>query len=300
MTALIQLQRLVREHSREGSTKTKLLNVTLFRSSVTTDPIQTVYEPSLCMVVQGAKLATLGRSSFNYGCAQFLVVPVNLPLAGAVSAASEDEPYLGFKMNLDLDVLRSLILELPEAPSNIAREATGLMVGQLTPPLSDALVRLLQLLSSPADMPILAPMIEREILYRLMTGEHANLLRQLAAADSRLSQINRAIDWIRQHYSETFRIEALAETAGMSVSSFHQHFKAVTSMSPLQYQKHIRLHEARRLVLSKQMDAAIAGFHVGYESPSQFSREYKRVFGAPPLRDAARFRQISDVEHPAA
>lgn len=300
MTALTQLQRLVRDNSNEGSTQTELPNVTLFRSSVTTDPIQTVYEPSLCMVVQGAKLAMLGTSSFTYGCEQFLVVPVNLPLAGAVSMASDDEPYLGFKMNFDLDVLRSLILELPKPPSNMAKETTGLMVGQLTPPLADALVRLLQLLSDPADIPILAPMIEREILYRLMGGEHANLLRQLAAADSRLSQINRAIDQIRQHYSETFRIEALAETAGMSVSSFHQHFKAVTSMSPLQYQKYIRLHEARRLVLSKQMDAAVAGFHVGYESPSQFSREYKRAFGAPPLRDAARFRQMADVDRPAA
>jgi len=257
MIALTQLQKLIRDHSNEGITQTALPNVTLSRTSVTTDPIQTIYEPSLCVVVQGAKFAMLGTSSFIYNTAQYLVVSVNLPLAGAVATASEDRPYLGLKMNLDLHVLRSLILELPEL-AEMARPTAGLTVGKLTPELSDALVRLIKLLSRPADIPVLGPMIEREIIYRLITGKDAHLLRQLAATDSRLSQIHRAIGWISRHYSEAFRIEALAEIAGMSVSSFHQHFKAVTSMSPLQYQKHIRLHEARRLVLSKQMDAAKA------------------------------------------
>lgn len=292
MTVLAHLQRLVHSHSEDGLTQTALPNLTLFRSAATTEPIQTIYEPSLCLVVQGARLAMLGKTSFIYNTAQYLLVSVNLPLVGAIIEANEKKPYLGLKLNLDLHVLRSLILELPQQPTT-APPSAGLTSGALTPQLSDALVRMMQLLSHPADIPVLGPLIEREIIYRLITGNNADLLHQVAAADSRLSQIHRAIDWIRHHYNEAFRIETLAETAGMSVSSFHQHFKAVTSMSPLQYQKHIRLHEARKLVLSNQMDATVAGFEVGYDSPSQFSREYKRVFGAPPLRDMARFRRLA-------
>ncbi|QTH24989.1 AraC family transcriptional regulator (plasmid) [Rhizorhabdus wittichii] len=299
MDSLATLQQIVRQHGGEGNTQTALPNVSVYQSQVSTEFMHAMYEPSICFVLQGAKVAMLGTASFAYDCAHYLVVAVDLPLAGSITVASPQEPYLGLRLKLDLEALRTLVLDLP--PDGGRSDPTdSLMLGTVTPDLLDPLARLLGLLARPRDIPIMAPLIEREILYRLVQGPEARMLRQLVLADSRISQVNRAIEWIKRHYNEAFSVSTVAAAANMSPSAFHQHFKAATSLSPLQYQKQIRLHEARRLILSERMEAGKAGFEVGYDSPSQFSREYKRVFGAPPAREVSRFRQLSQAERSAA
>ena len=299
MESLPILQQLIRQYACDGNTQTAIANMSLYCSRVTTGPMQAMYEPSLCVVVQGEKLATLGSSTFAYNSAHYLVVALDLPLTCSITAASEADPYFGLRVKLDVDVLRALILDMPPGLRQSC-SISGLSLGTVTPDLLDPLVRLMRLLSQPEDIPVMAPLIEREILYRLMRGPDAEILHQLALADSRFSRVNKAIEWIKRNYREAFSVEAVAASANMSTSSFHHHFKAVTSMSPLQYQKHIRLHEARRLILSEWMEAARAGFEVGYGSPSQFSREYKRVFGAPPVREVSELRRMPAAERSAA
>ncbi|WP_341476952.1 AraC family transcriptional regulator [Sphingomonas oleivorans] len=267
--------------------------LSLIRASQPTEPRATVYEPALCIVAQGRKRAMLGATIFDYDPAKYLVVSVDLPIVGQVVEASEAEPFLCFRLELDVPALAALLLEMPRDAGS--GDSAGLAVNAITPDLLDPVIRLMRLLERPADIPILAPLAEREILYRLLLCEQGALLRQIALADSRLSQINRAIGWIKRNYAAPFRIETVAREANMSPSSLHHHFKAVTAMSPLQYQKQVRLQEARRLILAERADAATAGFAVGYESPSQFSREYRRLFGAPPVRDAARLRMSSEL-----
>jgi AraC-like DNA-binding protein len=199
-------------------------------------------------------------------------------------------------MRLDLDPgqLSALMMELGQGARRNRRAERlrlGLSISPVDPPLLDAVVRLARLLETPKDIPILAPLVEREILYRLLSGEYGDRLRQIALADSRLAPVNRAISWLKRNYAEPFRIETIAREARLSPSALHHSFKSVTAMSPLQYQKQLRLHEARRLMLGQAMDAATAGYQVGYESPSQFSREYSRLFGAPPSRDIARLKE---------
>ena len=255
-----------------------------------------VYQPMLYIVAQGAKRTLLGDSIVEYAAGQYLVVSVDLPITGSVIQASPDAPYLALSLQLDPAVLADMLLTLPNTAKG-AQDALlpGLAVSPVTPDLLDAAVRLLRLLDRPADIPMLAPLAEREILYRLLTGAQAAMLRQIALAHSRMAQVGRAIGWIRSHFAEPLRIDAVAQRANMSASTFHRHFKAVTAMSPLQYQKQIRLQEARRLLLAGQADAASIGFAVGYESPSQFSREYARMYGQPPLRDAVRLRSLGPL-----
>ena len=252
----------------------------------TTRPIPAVYEPMVCIVLQGAKQVMIGDRVLRYDPASYFIATLELPATGCIVEASAARPYLAVSMALDHAVLAELLCEVPEARSD---GLAGFGVSAMTPELLDPWLRLLALFDAPQDARILAPMLEREILYRLLQGPQGGLARQAARAEGRLAQVRAAIGWIRTHFDKPLRIEALAEIAGMSVASLHRHFKAATAMSPLQYQKALRLQAARRLLASGG-EASRAAYRVGYESASQFSREYARMFGRSPARDAALLR----------
>jgi AraC-like DNA-binding protein len=276
-------------------TVTDLPGLLLSVSNAPTQPAHHVYEPVFALVAQGAKHASLGDRPLEYRAGQYLIVTVDLPTRGHVVEASATKPFLALGMTLNPTAIASLLLDTAST-AQAAAEPFGAAVSDATPELLDALVRLLRLLERPEDAPILAPMIEREILWRLLAGSEGALLRQIGLADSRLSHIGRAIRWIRTHYAEMLRTEEFAQLAAMSVSSFHRHFRAVTAMSPLQYQKRIRLQEARTQLLTSSKDVASVGLSVGYDSASQFNREYSRLFGMPPGRDAERLRSSAALE----
>ncbi len=252
----------------------------------TTRPTPSLYEPALCLVLQGAKQVMIGDRLLRYDPASYFITSVELPASGWVVEATPAKPYVAVTLRLDRASLSGLISDMPVAAEG---ETRGFGVSAVTPDLLDAWARLIALLDTPDDIPVLAPIHEREILYRLLKGPQGGVLRQIVRTDSRLSRVRQAIVWIRAHFDEMLRVEDLAERAGMSPASFHRHFKAVTAMSPLQYQKTLRLQEARRLLIASG-GAARAAHMVGYESASQFSREYARMFGAPPHRDAGRLR----------
>lgn len=287
MEHLKELRALAMRHSPDPRTATVIPRVTLINSPTTTVPGPALYEPIFCVAIQGRKQLTVGEKQLFYDPANFLLVSVGLPVTAGIVEASPDSPYLAISLRLDAATIAAMLLEIPHAGDE---EAAAIAVGPMTDALLGPIVRLARLLDHPEDIPLLAPLAERELLYRLIRGPQGAQLRQIALADSRLSRISRAIDWIRRRYQEPFRIEIVAEVAGMSPSSFHRHFKAATAMSPLQYQKQIRLQEARRLLIAEPISAGNVAFAVGYESPSQFSREYARQFGMPPARDAARLR----------
>lgn len=249
-----------------------------------------VVEPVFSLVAQGAKRILLGERTFDYAAGRYLIASVDLPVSGQITQASADAPFLGLSLLLKPDLMASLLLETG-TPRQSEAELQGVAVSTLTEDLLEPIVRLLRLLDRPDDIPVLAPAIEREIYWRLLHGEQGAMIRQLGLADSRMAQISRAIRWIREHFAEALRVEELAEFVGMSVTSFHRHFLRVTSFSPLQFQKQIRLQEARTRLQSSSNDVATVGFEVGYGSPSQFSREYRRMFGVPPGRDSRRERQ---------
>lgn len=295
MEDLDALRRLIARHCPDGRLQTAIPRVTLVRSDVATMPIGNTYRPVLCIVAQGEKRALIGEKIFEYGSGKYLVVSMDMPISGGVTKANREEPYLAFTLALDPAMLAALLLDLPPSPPSAALSPV-LAVSPLSEDLLDPVVRLVRLLDRPHEIPILAPLIEREILFRLIEGPHGAMLRQIALSDSQLSRITRVIDWIKRNFAKPFRIDAVAEIANMSPSSLHRHFKAATLMSPLQFQKHVRLQEARRLLIAQRADAASIGFAVGYESPSQFTREYSRMFGSPPGRDAARLRHVSTVD----
>jgi AraC-like DNA-binding protein len=277
----------------DGIHATPLPGVFLLRSSNQTTPLHTLYEPSACIIVQGAKHVMLGEEVYRYDAETHLVVSVDLPLVAHVVEASPAQPYLCVQLHLDVGLLHDLALAYEGGP--LPEPSRGLQLSPTTPELVDAVGRLIRLMERPQDIAALAPLIRREIHYRLLTGDLAGAVRHVAAAESRLAQVGRAIAWIKHNFAQPFRMETVAREARMSPSALHHHFKAVTALSPLQYQKHIRLQEARRLMLAHGRDAQAAGFEVGYESPSQFSREYARLFGAPPAADAARLRASGEA-----
>ncbi|MDQ8758346.1 AraC family transcriptional regulator [Sphingosinicella sp. LHD-64] len=290
MDTLSEMAGLIARHAPvDGIHATPVDRLTLIRSSGPSLPSPGIYQPSLCLVASGAKRVTLGDRIYCYDASRYLIVTVDLPVLGHVIEATPDAPYLCVRLDLDLVTLGQLMIEcgVSAPPPGFA---PGLVVHDADPALLDAAVRLLRLLDRPGDIGVLAPLAEREILYRLLTGEEGLVLRHIATMQSRLAQVSRAITWIKRHFRTPFSVEAVAREAGMSPSALHAHFKAVTAMSPLQYQKQMRLQEARRLMLGQALDAASAGFEVGYESPSQFSREYRRLFGLPPSRDIVRLR----------
>ncbi len=289
MEDIAGLAALISRHApASGMIGTAIPRLTLIRADEPSAPVPAVYDASFCLIAQGAKRVSLGDHSVVYDPASYLLVSVDLPLVGHVLEANADAPYLCCKIDLDLAALADLITAQghPAARADLS----VLAVYPRDPDLIDAACRLIRLLDNPADIPGLAPLIEREILYRLLSGPHGALLRHMGAADSRLSQVSRAIAAIRQGFKAQLRIDDVAAAAGMSTSSLHAHFKAVTRLTPLEYQKQLRLQEARRLMLAAGASAGAAGFAVGYDSQSQFSREYRRLFGAPPRRDVERLQ----------
>jgi AraC-like DNA-binding protein len=256
----------------------------ILRVDTPTPALGVIYEPVACLVLQGRKRTFIGDGVLEYGEGDCMVVAAEVTAMGQVCQASSGEPYLALIVFLDPAVIAAILLDM-DGPTEPAIRA-GFGVSRAAPELLDAWTRLVGLLDRPEESRVMASHLEHELMFRLLTGPQGALLRQLAGADTRLSHIRRAMAWIRRHYAEHLSIDTMARVAGMSVSVFHRRFKAVTGISPLQYQKHIRLHEARRRLVTEQAEAASIGYAVGYESASQFSREYKRHFGAPPRRDA--------------
>jgi len=286
-------QSIARWTDKEGLLGTAIPGVSLARRGAPTEPMSYMYEPSLCVVAQGVKRVLLGADTYVLDAHHCLLTAVDLPTVVQILHASREQPYLSLLVQLDLRELAQLMADSQLPPSQAQPAGRGMATGAVTGPLLSACQRLLDLLAAPQDIPILAPLIQREILYRLLVGEQGARLRQIASAGSPSQQIARAIAWLKRHYTRPLRIEDLAAHVHMSPSTFHQHFRAVTAMSPLQYQKWLRLNEARRLMLTEGLDAATAAFQVGYASPSQFSREYRRVFGAPPFRDITSLRHMA-------
>ena len=279
---------IMRHGPKAGMAGTAMPRLSLIRADQPSMPVPAVYEASLCLIAQGSKRVSLADHSVMYDASRYLLVSVDLPLVGHIIEASPGQPYLCCKFDLDLAALTDLILSEGSPPRK--SDLPALAVYPSDPDLVDAACRLVKLLDRPDSIRTLAPLIEREILYRLLTGPHGPALRQMAVVDSRISQVSRAIAKIRGAFQDQLRIDEIAAAAGMSASSLHEHFKSVTRMTPLEYQKQLRLQEARRLMLTSGISAGAAGFAVGYDSQSQFSREYHRLFGSPPRRDIERLQ----------
>lgn len=288
-------RRILRWAPEQGVQNTSLHGVGLIRSDTATGSCtSSVYEPCLGFIVQGSKTLQLGDKEIRYGSLSYLASSVHLPVLGRVVEASPEEPYLAVKLVVDPQEVTDLVLDLgdkvPDPAVSCPQVSCGLCVAQMDLEMLEAVNRLVGLLETPADAPILAPLARREILYRALVGEMGARLRKFAVVDSQANRISRVIALLKDRFAEPLRIRELAGEANMSESSLHHSFKQVTRMSPLQFQKKLRLHEARRLMLSEGLEAASASYRVGYESPSQFSREYSRMFGAPPRADVSKLR----------
>jgi AraC-like DNA-binding protein len=262
----------------------------LSRASCPTEPVRSVYQPSFCFVAQGSKRALLGEEVFQYDPEHYMIYTVDLPLTFQVEEASEERPYFGFQLDLEPALVASVIMESGIRIKKGDASTKAMNVSSVDADLLDGIVRLVRLVETPAERKVLVPLIIREIVYRLLIGGQGARLSHIVASGGDTRRISKAIGHLREHFDEQLKMDEIARELGMSVSGFHHHFKSVTSMSPLQFQKHLRLQEARRLMLGEDMDAASAGFRVGYEDPSHFSREYKRHFGAPPHGDIASLR----------
>jgi len=290
METLAEIAAILARHvSKDGFHATPIERLTLVRSSTVTMPMPNVYRPQLCLVAQGRKEVTLGDRVFKYVPGRYGVVTYDLPAIGHVVEATPDKPYLCLYLDFDPVMLGELGLRVPPPPK-LRSSPIGKTVSDAGANLLDATLRLLRLLDDPAALPVLGPLAEQEILYRLLTGPDGARMRHITSGQGRVAQVGRAIAWIGKNFRERFSIERLAAEAGMSPSSLHEHFRAVTTMTPLQFQKQLRLQEARSLMLVQDIDVTTAACCVGYESPSQFIREYRRHFGEPPARDIARLR----------
>ena len=263
----------------------------MFRRDKPNQPENVMYEPTICLITQGAKRVLLGEDAFEYNPTRFLITSVDIPTMVQVVKATKQEPCLGLVLKLDMKEITQLVVDGNLPQPRVQPSSRGMALGEVTEPLLDAFQRLVNLLEEPNDIPILAPNIKREIFYRLLVGDQGTRLRQMASAGSPSHQVAKAIGWLKKNYKDALRVDDLASFVHMSTSTFHHHFRSMTAMSPLQYQKWLRLSEARRLMLSDSVDAGTAAFKVGYESPSQFSREYSRLFGNSPLRDINNLRK---------
>ncbi|HCG7479997.1 TPA: AraC family transcriptional regulator N-terminal domain-containing protein [Vibrio parahaemolyticus] len=261
------------------------------RWTTPTPPTSYTHNPSICLIAQGRKRVLLGEESFIYDANHFLISSVDLPIIANIIEASEEQPYLGLIMELDLTEISQLIVDSELAFTQSKEAQKGIAVGELSESLLEAFVRLAELLDEGQNIKILAPIIKREIFYRLLMSEQGTRLHQIVTAGSHSHQIAKAIDWLKNNFVKPLSVGDLASYTGMSKSSFYTHFRSMTSMTPLQFQKKLRLSEARRLMLTENLDAMAATFKVGYESPSQFSREYSRLFGAPPSKDIKSLRE---------
>lgn len=273
-----------------GRLETAVPGLSLMRADGPTEPLTALYEACFCVVLQGAKRTVVGDQVFRYTGGDYLLVSLDLPVSGAVTEASPERPYLSMALRLERSCLAGLLAQLPPPDAAHAASPMGLGVQQLDEVLLDTIERLLGLVERPADVPVLYPLLERELLYRLLQGPLGPQLRQIGLPDSPATRVSRVTEWLTQHYAEPFDASALAAMASMSVPSLHRHFRALTAMSPLQYQKRLRLQAARARLLARDGNVATVAFEVGYASPAQFTREYQRLFGAPPLRDSNRLR----------
>ncbi len=274
----------------EGGVLELLPNVFLARSSQPTPPVHSVFAPAFCVIAQGSKNVLLNEEVFRYDPGHYLISSVDLPIVSHVSEASEEKPYLSFRLDLDPAVVASVMVESGVKIRKSDECVKAMDVSPIDADLLEAVVKLARLLDTPDEIKFLAPLVVREIIYRLLRGEQGARLSHLVTSEGDARRISRAVRQLRENIDQPLRIENIARDLGMSVSGFHHHFKSVTSMSPLQFQKQLRLQEARRLMLGEDLDVASAGFRVGYDDPSYFSREYKKLFGAPPQRDIARLR----------
>jgi AraC-like DNA-binding protein len=275
----------------EGVHETALEHLRIARNNGRTQPFPTIYRPSLCFIVQGEKEVMVSGKPYRYGPSRYLVTSVALPVTAQVTKASPEEPYLALVMDIQPGLVYEILASSGQTMPNDAPSREGIFLDAVNPDLTDALLRLMRTLKNENDMLILAPLVIREITYRLLNSRHGGIVRPLGVAGSQMQRIAKVIELIRRDYARPLTTREMAEAANMSPSSFHQHFKLVTTMSPLQYQKRIRLQEAKRLLSAEASSAASAGFQVGYESPSQFSREYARMFGLPPMSDIRRMRR---------
>lgn len=285
-----ELAGLVVRHCPSGTVPSAIADLHLSRYEQSTRSMPTLAQPALCILAQGRKEICLGDETYVYDPLHYMVVSVAMPISGALLEASPQNPSLGIRLDIDPAEINSLIAEagpmgVPSQPSS-----RGVFIERLDTQMLDALLRLIRLLDTPKDIAVLAPLIRREILYRLLRGQQGARLYEIAMANTQTHRVCQAIQWLNDHFQRPLRIDDLAREVNLSASTLHLRFKAVTSMSPLQYQKQLRLQEARRLMLNDGLEASVAGYRVGYESPSQFSREYSRLYGAPPLRDMARLR----------
>ncbi|NEA36553.1 AraC family transcriptional regulator [Streptomyces sp. SID13031] len=291
MARLDELRALMARHAR-ADWGSEIDGVMISHSDHPTPPTASMTGTVLAVMAQGRKTLALGDKVFDYQAGQFLICSVDMPITGRFTVASPDEPALSFGLQLEPAEIAELLLRagLADLPPCTKGPLPGLAVSEAPDELLDAVVRLLRLLDHPRDREVLLPLVKREILWRLITGEQGAIVRQLGLADSSLNQVSRAVRWIRDHYRESFKVQDLASTSGLSVSAFHRNFHAVTAMSPIQFQKQIRLQEARLLLATQPNDVTRISFAVGYDSPSQFSREYRRQFGTAPSQDAAQLR----------
>tara|TARA_B100000470_G_scaffold222018_2_gene214700 strand:+ start:96896 stop:97774 length:879 start_codon:yes stop_codon:yes gene_type:complete len=271
---------------------TDVPGLSLHRWTEPTDPTSYMLAPSICLIGQGRKRLFLGEETFIYDAEHFLITSVELPVVTQIIEASPEKPYLGLTMELDLRLISQLMIDNQITPDKKQTDRCGIGVSRVPGNLNDAFCRLLSLASQPEDIVPLAPLIRQEIFYRLLKSDQGPRLRAITSNANHGYQIARTIEWMKENFSKPVKVEDLANNSGMSVSAFHNHFRSMTAMSPLQFQKKMRLNEARRLMLAEHLDASKAAFEVGYESPSQFSREYSRLFGAPPMKD---IRQLSQT-----
>ncbi|MEU9888931.1 AraC family transcriptional regulator [Sphaerisporangium sp. NPDC051011] len=291
---LDELRDLLKRHARPDL-RTPIEDVLIFKADEPQPPTPTTYGRVLAVVAQGAKRFALGERIYEYQEGQYLIASVDLPVTSHFAKASPELPGLGVGLTLHPAAVAELLLQAApgDLPKVGAEPPPGLAVSTASAELLDAVVRLLRLLDRPHDIAVLGPLFKREILWRLITGDQGTIVRQFGLPDSSLSHVARAVQWIRDHYAQPFRVEDVARLAGMSVSAFYRSFQAVTAMSPIQFQKQIRLQQARLQLAAAPADIATVGRRVGYESPSQFSREYRRQFGASPSEDALRLRAFA-------
>jgi len=286
-----ELAELIRRHAPvDGSFQTVIKPLFMVRHDRPSQSVPGLVQPALCIMAQGRKDVTLGGELYTYDPLNYLVLSVALPISGKVIYATPEEPHLALRLEIDPVEINALIAEAGPMSVPTRHSGRGMYVERIDSQLLDAVIRLIRLLDTPKDIPMLAPLINREILYRLLRGSEGHRLYEIAISNCQTHRVTQAIKWLNDHFQEPLRIEDLAREVNLSVSTLHHRFKSVTAMSPLQYQKQLRLQEARRLMLADGLEASAAGYRVGYESASQFSREYSRLFGAPPLRDLARLR----------
>jgi AraC-like DNA-binding protein len=278
---------------REDGTIEPLKGLHFNRISLPSECFHSVSIPSFCVIAQGSKEVLLGSDRYQYDPMHYLLATVELPIASQILEASPEKPHLSLRLDLDPALVGSVMVEAGYPSVQRGANVKAIDVSPLDADLLDAVVRLIRLLDSPAEVHVLAPLIKREIIYRLLIGTQGNRLRQIAVLGGYTHHIARAVDRLRKDFNQPLRIESIARELGMSVSGFHHHFKSVTAMSPLQFQKQLRLQEARRLMLGQNLDATTAAYQVGYDDSSHFNREYKRQFGAPPMRDVERLREVA-------